>query len=254
MNERTLPHQSIAVLSDPKRVAYAAASLFQKKAFNALKRKPLFTAALSGGSTPIGMFRLLATDPRFKHFPWEHTHLFWVDERCVPFDDPNSNFGNAANILLRKVPIPKNNIHPISCFLNAEDGAENYEEKIFKFFHLSEKEIPAFDLILLGVGKDGHIASLFPRSSALKEKKRLVLAVKGGEPNVNRVTLTLPVINNAKQILFLAVGKAKAKIVAKIIADRSCELPAAMVRPAKGSLYWIMDRHAASTFLTKMPL
>ncbi len=251
MSEEMPPKPCIAILQEPERVAHAAARFLQTIAFNSLKKKPLFTMALSGGSTPLQMFRLLATDPRLSNFPWHHTHLFWVDERCVPFDDSNSNFGNTSTILLEKVPIPGKNIHPMSCYENPEQGSINYEKEIRSFFNLSGKELPSFDLILLGVGKDGHTASIFPESMALEEKKRLVLAVTGGEPQVTRITLTLPVLNNAKQVLFMATGKEKAEIFAQIVAGGPCELPAAMVRPASKALFWMVDREAASIFLSK---
>lgn len=189
---------------------------------------------------------MLAAPPTVTAISWAKVHLFWVDERCVPADDPRSNFGTARKDFLSRVPIPEKNLHPAEGKSSPEKGAENYELELIRFFHLEEGEFPVFDLVFLGMGADGHTASLFPGDGALPEEKRRVVAVRGGMPFLNRVTMTLPVLNRARRIVFLAVGREKAETVKAVMSGDIPALPAGMIRPLEGELLWLLDQAAAS--------
>lgn len=171
-------------------------------------------------------------------------HLFWSDERCVPRDHEQSNFRLAYDELISSIWIPSENIHRIKGELRAGDAAGYYETEMTKHFR---EDLPVFDLLMLGVGADGHTASLFPGSEALGEKQRLALPVFSSTALHWRVTLTLPVLNAAKQVLFLVSGRSKAGIVGSLINKKEKNSsPAAMVKPPHGSITWLLDRDAAS--------
>jgi 6-phosphogluconolactonase len=189
---------------------------------------------------------MLAKEPYRSQIPWDKTHIFWVDERCVPEDNPASNYGEAKKDFLDQVPIPGENIHPMPGDASPEDGAIKYQQELIDFFQQGDGEFPVFDLILLGIGMDGHTASLFPGQRALEEKTKLIVAVKGGDPDINRLTMTYPVINRARQILFLVSGKRKAAVVKAILEEGKALLPARYVHPLKGKLIWLLDRDSAS--------
>jgi len=197
------------------------------------------------------MHRLLTQEPRRSNIPWDQIHVFWVDERCVPVSDPASNFGAAKRDFIDQAPIPLNQVHPMPGEIEPEAGALKYQDDLVHSFQLGEGMLPVFDLIFLGIGTDGHTASLFPGHRALKEGKRMVLAVKGGNPDVNRLTLTLPVINNAREIVFLASGKEKAPVVKAVLNQTDERLPALRVKPHNGRLSWLMDKDAASALLNE---
>jgi 6-phosphogluconolactonase len=236
----------IIITKNSSEFARKGADIFLRCAKEEIQKKGYFTAAISGGATPATMYKLLAGDKYHYEMPWTYTHIFWVDERCVPVSDPASNYGRALEGFIHVVPIPPIQIHNMPVNLPPEQGALNYEQKLINFFQLKPGEAPAIDLIFLGVGADGHIASLFPGSEAVEEKNRLILAVKGGDPDVDRLTMTLPVINNAGKIIFMVAGKSKALIVRDIILRRGRELPVQKVEPAGGKLVWLLDRNAAS--------
>ena len=227
-------------------LAVASADLFAATARERVSEKGLFTVAVSGGSTPRPMHRLFAEDPYRSEVPWNKTHLFWVDERCVSREDLASNYGLARKDFLEKISIPAEHIHPMPVEIPPEEGARNYQEKINSFFQLENKEFPIFDLIFLGLGTDGHTASLFPRQRALDERERLVVAVKGGNPYVNRLTMTLPVLNRARQIVFLISGKEKARTLRSVFGDNQARLPAQKVHALYGTLTWLLDKKAAA--------
>ncbi|MEW6571595.1 MAG: 6-phosphogluconolactonase [Nitrospirota bacterium] len=176
---------------------------------------------------------------------WRRVHFFWVDERFVPHDHADSNYRLVHDNLLRKILIPRENIHPVRTDVPSPSvSAELYEKEIKRFFHLSEGDFPEFDLVLLGMGKDGHTASLFPEHSALKETMRLAVPVYRDRDN--RVTLTLPVLNNATQILFLAAGSLKTDILYEILEGENREsFPAGLVNRGQGKVTWLVDREAA---------
>jgi 6-phosphogluconolactonase len=226
------------------------------------KRHGAFTIALSGGNTPRPMYEALTRPPFDTRMPWRDIHLFWGDERCVPSDHPDSNFAMAFRALISKVPVPSQNVHRIPAELNPpEDAAKAYEKILGEFFGSSVKTethsqamsgvepFPSFDLILLGVGKDGHTASLFPGDRVLEEKKRWVAMVRNphGSPPVPRITLTLPVINRAECVLFLVSGTGKREVIRSILKDVGPAIrsyPAARVSPV-GRLAWLIDEGVA---------
>ncbi|MCL5024071.1 MAG: 6-phosphogluconolactonase [Nitrospirae bacterium] len=211
-------------------------------ASEAIGKKGRFSSALSGGKTPVGFYRHLSTAGRL---PWDRTHLFVADERCVPSDSPDNNFGMIRETLVDKVAIPPENIHPVpAADLSARVAAEEYEEELKRFFGLAEGGVPEFDLILLGIGEDGHTASLFPGTAVLRERERLAAPVTMGPALHDRVTLTFSVLNNALNVFFLACGKRKRTVMKKLRSGFDKTLPAAMVRPKKGRLFFLMDRDA----------
>lgn len=227
-------------------LAQTGAELFTRVAQASVKEKGRFTVAVSGGSTPRLMHRLLAEEPYCSKTPWDKTSLFWVDERCVPVTDEGSNYGAAKKDLLEKVPLPVAQIYPMPVERPPDEGAVEYQKVIQNFFQLGEGQYPLFDLIFLGIGADGHTASLFPGQKALQEKKRWVIAVKGGNPNVSRLTMTYPTLNQAKQIVILVSGKEKAAVLKTLFEDKQIRLPAGRIKPTNGTLTWLIDQDAAA--------
>jgi len=242
---KKITRPEVLIKADMAAMAATAADLLVKTAHTAVGRYCRFTMALSGGSTPRLLHKMLAEKPFSERIPWDRTHIFWVDERCVPVEDLSSNYGMAKRDLLNRVPIPRENIHPMDVDLPPEEGARKYQEILTDFFKLKEGRFPVFDLIFLGIGRDGHTASIFPGQAALEEKK-LIVHVKGGDPFVDRITLTLPVLNRGRNIVFLVSGKGKAEIVRTIFEDGSDPPPAARVEPLFGRLTWILDLGAAA--------
>jgi 6-phosphogluconolactonase len=237
--------QELAGIDDLSR---AAASEFIRQARRAVEAEGLFSVALSGGSTPRSLYSLLANDSSLRIVvPWQKTHFFWGDERHVPPDHPDSNYRMANEAMLSKVPVPSGNIHRIRAeYPSARQAAEEYEETLKSFFRLKAGEFPRFDLILLGIGPDGHIASLFPGTEALHERKRLVVANWVGKFHAHRITMTLPVLNQAAFVLFLVSGEEKEAAFRKVIEREEGEalLPSQLVRPTHGRLLWLVDRVA----------
>ena len=195
-------------------LATAAAEFFVQLSAEAIQLKGKFTVALSGGTTPAAMYQLLATDFYSKQINWKNCYFFWGDERCVPLNDKDNNSFNAKNILLDKVPVPKKNIFVIPVDESPINAAIYYEATI-KIFFKTDK--PSFDLILLGMGDNGHTASLFPHTTILQEEITLVKEIYVDEIKMNRVSFTAPLINNAKQILFLVAGKDKEPMLKKVL-------------------------------------
>ncbi|MGE5237462.1 MAG: 6-phosphogluconolactonase [Chloroflexota bacterium] len=208
-----------------------------------IEERGRFAAALSGGNTPTHFYAALPglTSAAL----WNNTHLFMVDERFVPRDDKASNYRMMRETLLDNVPIPESNVHAvITERVTLTGAAENYEQDIRAFFNPLPGEFPCFDFILLGIGEDGHTASLFPGTPALLEEQRTAVPVLSGEARHDRITLTLPVLNNARNVCFLVIGGHKADIVNRIVSDRDPSLPASLVNPEKGTLSFILDREA----------
>lgn len=199
----------------PEDLALVGADLLRYAAAEKASHRGNPAVAISGGSTPRPMHRILAEEPWVSAIPWHRIHIFWVDERCVPISDPVSNYGTARRDFLDRVPLPESHIHPMPIDHRPREGAKIYQETLVKFFQPFGNQPPVFDLIFLGLGKDGHTASLFPGHKALEEKERLVVAVKGGKPEVNRITMTLPVLNQASHVVFVVTGRHKAEIVTK---------------------------------------
>lgn len=237
---------TVRIAKKPFESARTAADMFVAAAKECVQEKGKFFAALSGGSTPRAMHRLLAEEPYCLAVPWKDIHLFWVDDRCVPHTNPASNYGAAQEDFLDRIPVPPDQIHPMPTHILPEEGAIQYEAELKRFLPLDQDGLPLFDLIVLGIGQDGHTASLFPGQAALDEREKWVVAVKGGDPDVHRLTLTFPVLNQARQIVFLASGKEKASILKAVLEDRTTRLPAQRIQPVSGNLIWLLDEAAAS--------
>lgn len=235
----------VRVVDGPTALARAAAEEWRARARSAVAGSGRFAVALAGGETPRALYALLA-DPAAPYrdgLPWTRTHVFFGDERNVPPDHPGSSYGMARDALLARVPLPGVNVHRIVGEGDAEDSARAYEGDLRAFFGPR----PRFDLVLLGVGADGHTASLFPGSPALEEASRLVAATvapAGGR----RITLTLPALEAAAAVLFLVSGASKARALSRVLSGEPGgeALPAARVRPLDGTVLWLVDRAAAT--------
>jgi 6-phosphogluconolactonase len=208
-----------------------------------------FTIALSGGSTPKNLHALMAGDPEIKdRLPWQTIHLFWGDERHVPPEDPQSNYRMARETLIDRTPLPPENIHRMKGELpEAVRAAEEYEQELKKYFNHKSGELPQFDCVLLGMGPDGHTASLFPGTGALHVKNRLVVANWVAKFQSFRITLTAPVVNNANLIIFMVSGEQKADALKEVLEGKyRPELyPAQLIHPTHGRLLWVVDQAAA---------
>ena len=243
MNEN---QDEIIIRDTPSQAAIAAADLFAGTARKSVSDKGFFTVAVSGGSTPRPMHRMLAKKPYRWEVPWNKTHIFWVDERRVPENDPQSNYGAAKQDILNRVDVPCEQIYPVFDGGSHREWALKYQKKIIDFFQLKKGQYPIFDLIFLGIGTDGHTASLFPGQEALSENDRFIIAVRGGNPCVDRITMTFSVLNCAAHVVFLASGSEKAAVVNSILRGRKVGLPASKIQPKNGRLTWILDKDAAS--------
>ncbi len=250
MRVLSLPLGEIRIVADAATLSRAAAEEFVRVANQAAAELGRFTVALSGGSTPRTAYKLLAAEcAEGRHrLPWKQIHVFFGDERHVTPDHPDSNFHMATETLLKHVPIPPANIHRVHAELEAEAAATHYEAELRAFFRLNAGGWPCFDLVLLGLGVDGHTASLFPGTAALAERTRLVCANWVPKFNRHRVTLTLPVINAAARVAFLVSGPDKAAAVRAILRPGGDDPkhPAGLVQPASGRLLWLLDEAAAS--------
>ncbi|MBI2889570.1 MAG: 6-phosphogluconolactonase [Nitrospirae bacterium] len=231
----------------------AAADEILRRATDGVASQGKFTIALSGGTTPRALYALLASTERHERswragLPWDRIHFFWGDERHVPPEHPDSNFRVAQDAMLSKAPVPAENVHRILAeSSSAELAAEAYAEHLRTFFRLEAGQWPRFDLILLGMGADGHTASLFPESEALYDQTRIVAAPWVEKLKTHRVTLTPPAINNAAAVVFLVQGEEKAHRVKEILEGELAKplYPAQLIRPSRGALIWILDRGAA---------
>jgi 6-phosphogluconolactonase len=249
----------VMIASDRAELAQSAAEQLARSAARAVAARGRFTLALAGGSTPRDLYHRLAAEPLLAAMPWANVHLFWGDERCVPPDHEESNFRMVREALLdasthpeHRPPIPAENIHRIAAELpDPNEAAARYEADLRAFFGLTPEEMPRFDLVLLGLGTDGHTASLFPGTGAVSISDRLCFSLWVERLATHRITLSLPVFLAARSVAFLAAGKDKAEKVEAILGEdaprRSAdELPAAAVRPTMGELTWWLDRDAAS--------
>lgn len=239
-------HPQLSALSADAAKVFAAAAI---KSINECGR---FCVCLSGGSTPIETYAILASDKFRSQIPWQHVHVFWGDERCVPPDHPDSLYAMAWKLLLCRVPIPAENVHRMRGEAkNPQDAAAEYEGMLRNFFDLKVDEFPRFDLILLGMGADGHIASLFPGTPGLYEMRRLVLANYVEALRAMRLTMSLPVFNNAAQVMFLVVGESKAVALRSVLSEspEGQQLPAGMINLRRGNVLWLVDRSAAALWI-----
>jgi 6-phosphogluconolactonase len=238
--------RTIRVLPTPADLFRGAADEFIRLGRTAIGAQGRFAVALAGGSTPRALYSLLAKD--YADFAWSRTFLFFGDERHVPPDDPDSNYRMVQEALLAKISIPTANV----CRVRAENpdaaaAALEYEEQLHRFFELDAGEFPRFDLILLGLGPDGHTASLFPESEGLTEQSRLVIANRIEKFNAYRITFTFPVLNHASELMFLVSGADKAEIVRQVLEHKHTPpFPAQQVQPTDGKLLWMLDEAAAA--------
>lgn len=236
------------MLTTPQELFAAAAEEVIRAANEAVTVRGRFTLALSGGSTPKSLYNLLATNARTA-LPWDKMFFFWSDERHVPPTDPDSNYRMAQEAMLSKVPVPPANVfRPEAENPDAEAVAKDYESNLRKFFQLESGQAPAFDLILLGMGPDGHTASLFPGTEGLKEKSRLVIANWVEKLKTHRLSFTLPILNAARCVAFLVSGTDKAPALKSVLEENvpGEQYPAKLVNPSNGKLIWFLDRAAAS--------
>lgn len=242
--ERGLVH----IVADAEALAVAAADQLESVVELAVRDGRAACVALSGGSTPKRMGELLAASPYAARIEWARLHVFWGDERWVPISDPESNAGEAKRGFLDLVPIPADQIHAFDTDLDEPDEAATRYGVTIQSVVPVEDDLPHFDLVFLGMGDDGHTASLFPGTSAIHEASRLVVANPVTNLNATRLTLTPPLINAAKQIVFLIGGVGKAKMLHAVL-DGPVDvdvMPSQIVRPAIGSLVWIVDEAAAT--------
>jgi len=229
------------ICQDDTSLARAAAERFVTLTQEAIAARGRFDVALAGGGTPRTTYKLLATPELASQVDWSRVHVFWGDERSVPPTDPDSNARMARETLLDRVGIPEASIHRIRGEWPPEAAAQDYEREILEILGKQ----PRFDLILLGMGTDGHTASLFPGSAAICENERLVVAAYVKALKAWRITITLPLINAARHVLILVSGTTKAEALARIRSGQP--LPAALVSPVNGRLTWLVDRAAAGS-------
>ncbi len=231
----------VEILGDPLALAHHVAEWMTAAA---LAAKGVFRISLSGGSTPKTLYGLLATDEFKSRFPWQRVSWYWGDERFVPYDHPESNYRMTREAMFAKAPAPPENIHPIPTDGTPENAADRYQHTLQEAYGATtlDPARPLFDVTLLGLGPDGHTASLLPGDTVLDERRRWVAAVAHGRPEV-RITMTYPAIESSRRVAFLVAGQEKAAIFRAIRAGGS-RVPAARVRPV-GELFWFVDRAAA---------
>lgn len=240
----------VCVYSGHEALSRAAANLFVRLADEAIRDRGRFSVALSGGNTPQRVYELLS-GPRFGNkVDWGRVHVFWGDERCVPPDDPRSNARMIHSKLLDHVPLPSGHVHPIACADAPKDAARSYESLLRSFFGGA----PGFDLVFLGLGTDGHTASLFPGTPAAREKERWVTEIYSEKEGIYRVTLTAPIINQASTLAFIVSGAPKAAVLRDVLTGRPDpeRFPALLIKPQcdRSKLYWLADRDSASLLET----
>lgn len=221
----------LRVFEDARALVRAAAAEILNRGRHAVQEREVFNLALAGGTTPMALYQTLGTGQAAEAEVWRHTHLFWGDERVVPPDDPQSNYGVAWKVGLQRLPVPAENVHRVlGESEDARRAAIRYESELRA--HFAGATWPRFDLVLLGLGADGHTASLFPGSDALAEKERWTEVAEGGNPSLPRVTLTLPAINAADDVIFLVSGQSKTEALGRLAGLPGDDpLPAQRVHP-----------------------
>ena len=236
----------IRVYPDLESLSRAAAALLVAQANLAVADRGRFSVALAGGATPRRTYELLAAPPLKDQAPWDRVHVFWGDERGVPLDDPRSNARLAKEAWLDRGPIPADQIHPMNCAQDPAAAARQYEAQLREFF---AGQPPRLDLVLLGLGDDGHTASLFPGTPVLEESERWAAAVFAAEQDLYRVTLTAPLINQARVVAFLVAGPSKAGVLREVLHGPRdpARLPAQLIQPQRGELLWLTDLAAAGS-------
>jgi 6-phosphogluconolactonase len=246
--ERTNVTSNVLVFPNTGGIARFAAKKFKEISADSIREKGRFLVALSGGKTPVEPYREIAREaaPGPDVVDWRRVHVFLVDERFVPYDDERSNYAMIKRSLLDHIGIPSENVHPVPIEEDPDASAEEYESELREFL-AGDRNSPTFDMILLGMGEDGHTASLFPGIPNLGEDDRIVRAIGPDGTRTARITLTLPAINRARNVIFLVSGASKACMVRKVIEEKDPSLPASLVRPVKGELLYLLDKEAAST-------
>lgn len=233
----------VSVYEDNEGLSRGVARLFAEQARQAVEERGRFLVLLSGGATPLPAYELLAKEPLRGQVPWQSVQFFWGDERWVPPDDPHSNQGMARRALLDLVPVDEEQLHPVPYAASPRASALAYESMLRGFF---DAEAPRFDLVLLGLGEDGHTASLFPGSPALEEGNRWACEVFRSDQELHRVTVTAQLINQAALVAFVVAGREKAAILSRVLEGGGREpLPAQLISPTSGKLVWLADRPAA---------
>ena len=235
---------------DPEALARRAAQYFTEMIWEAVAGRGRASIAISGGSTPLAAYRLLA-DPALPwrlRMPLDKLDIYWVDERCVPPDHPGSNYRMAREAWLEHVPLPPSQIHRIEGELEPQAAAARYESELKSSFCLGEGDLPRFDLVALGMGADGHTASLFPHTGAIHEVNRLAVANQAPQLETCRITLTWPVINRARSVFFLIAGRDKAEVLKEVLTGPHDpeRLPSQLIWPASGMLTFLLDKAAAA--------
>lgn len=236
----------VRIFHEVERLSRAAANLFIEQSNHAIRERGRFLVALNGGSTPARLFQLLAAEYS-KEIDWSNTHIFWGDERCVPPTDAGSNYGQAHKALLSQVPIPDGNIHRVKGELDPASAAKEYGETL-KQLSEDDFDFSRFDLVYLGMGEDGHTASLFPNSPVQTTEPVIAVTANYQDRPANRVTLTQLVFNQARMVVFMATGEKKANTLAEVLSDRynPAQYPAQRIDPKDGQLIWLVDDAAAS--------
>ena len=239
-------NSDIRIFKDLEKLSRHAVELFVEQAARAIKERGRFLVALNGGNTPNRLFQLLATDHR-DQVDWSNVHIFWGDERCVPPIDPGSSYGQANEILLIPVNIPEDHVHRVQGELDPVAAAMEYAQTL-KIFAEHNADLPQLDLVYLGMGEDGHTASLFPGSPVQVTKTVIPVTANYQDRPADRVTLTPRVFNQARMVVFMATGEKKANTLAEVLSDRyNPELyPAQRIEPKDGTLIWLVDEGAAS--------
>ncbi len=241
-----MSEKQIIVLDTPEDIYVRAAEELTHLAGEAVCIHGEFRLCLAGGSTPQATYELLAS--RFHHsIDWSEVQFFWGDERCVPPDNAASNFGMADRAMLSKLGLQPRQIHRMQGEMDPAAGAQAYEAEMREVFGLAPGAIPAFNLTLLGLGENAHVASLFPHHPALQENERLAIAVEVDAPQRYRITLTAPVLNNSERIIFLVAGESKADAVKNTLEGPrdSDQFPAQLIAPTHGEVLWLLDKAAA---------
>ncbi len=236
----------VKIFNGVNELSQYAANLFVEIAKQSIAKRGRFLAALSGGSTPMRLYELLGNQFQ-NEVDWSRIHFFWGDERCVPVDDAGNSYGQTKKALFDKINIPKENIHRVLSELQPDSAAMEYARNL-KSFAEPPLKWPRFDLVLLGMGDDGHTASLFPNSPVEADSPTLAVTANYQGRPANRVTLTPKVLNSSRNIIFLVTGKSKAEILSRVLSDvyTPKELPAQRIAPADGNLDWLIDQEAGS--------
>ena len=236
----------VRIFASGEHLSRAAAERFCQVGSQAIRDRGRFTVALSGGSTPRGLHEELVRNFSTQ-LSWKDVFFFWSDERHVPPTDSDSNYRMAEETLLSKLPIPADHIFRVPAEMpDAGEAAQSYEQTIHDFFHTPAGSFPRFDLVLLGMGPDGHTASLFPGTTALEEKQHWVVANWVEKFSTFRITFTYPLLNHAASVMFLVTGADKATMVGRALKDPTANLPCQGVRPVDGELNWFLDQAAAA--------